>query len=101
MAESTKKPTRRARIFKRIKKDNEVGARKALLEELFYDFRRNKHEVYWMNFVRGIAFGLGSVLGGTIVIALLIWLLSMLGNFVPPLDNFFDNVTQTIESDKK
>ena len=98
---SQNKPSIGSRIVGKIKKDNEVGARKALIEELFYDFRRNRHEVYWMNFVRGLAFGLGSVLGGTIVIALLIWLLSTLGHFFPFFDQFFDGAANTIEAGKK
>lgn len=62
----------------KVKKDNEQGSRRALIEELFYDFHRSRAQVYWLNFFRGIFFGLGSVLGGTVVIALLVWLLSFL-----------------------
>jgi uncharacterized protein DUF5665 len=65
------------KISEKIKKDNENGARKGALEDLFYDFNRSRVEVYKMNFVRGIFFGLGSVLGGTIVVALIIWILSL------------------------
>ena len=65
------------KIAKRIKKDNEVGARRAILEDLFYDFHSSRREVYAMNFVRGIFFGVGSVIGGTVVVALVVWLLSL------------------------
>lgn len=82
---------------KHVESKQELSARKSLLEELFYDFNRNRTQVYLMNFVRGIFFGLGSVLGGTIVIALIVWLLSLFGNFIPPLNNFFDDVTTTIQ----
>lgn len=86
-----------AKSKKRIENDNEIAARKNLIEELFYDFHRNRAQVYLTNFIRGIFFGLGSVLGGTIVIALLVWLLSLFGNFIPPLNNFFNDVTTTIQ----
>lgn len=60
----------------RVKTDNERGSRQALIEDLFYDFNRSRVQVYWMNFVRGIFFGFGSVLGGTVIIALIVWLMS-------------------------
>lgn len=88
-------------VVNSIKEGNERGARTSLIEELFYDFNRSRSQVYVMNFVRGILFGAGSVLGGTVVIALLIWILSLLGNVIPPLGDFFDGVTQTIESGTK
>jgi hypothetical protein len=88
-------------MAKSVKEGNERGARTSLIEELFYDFNRSRSQVYVMNFVRGILFGAGSVLGGTVVIALLIWILSLLGNVVPPLGDFFDGITTTIESGVK
>ena len=54
--------------------------------------------VYKMNFLRGIFFGLGSVLGGTIVVALIIWILSLLAGVFPPLADFFIGITNTVES---
>lgn len=84
----------------KVKTDNERGARTAIIEDLFYDFNRNRHQVYWMNFVRGIFFGLGSVLGGTIVVALLIWLLVHLGTWIPGLHDFVQSVTHTIQRQK-
>jgi hypothetical protein len=62
----------------KVKTDNENGARKAILEDLFYDFHRSRRQVYWMNFFRGIFFGVGSIVGGTVVIALIVWLLNLL-----------------------
>lgn len=88
-------------VAKSVKEGNERGARTSLIEELFYDFNRSRSQVYVMNFVRGILFGAGSVLGGTVVIALLIWILSLLGNVIPPLGDFFEGVTTTIESGAK
>jgi hypothetical protein len=71
----TKKPIAK-KVSDKVKTDNEHGARRAIIEDLFYDFHQSRKEVYTMNFVRGIFFGLGSALGGTLVIALIIWLLS-------------------------
>lgn len=84
-----------------VKKDNERGARVSLIEELFYDFNRSRAQVYVMNFVRGILFGAGSVIGGTLVIALIIWILSLLGHIVPPLGDFFNGISHTLEAGKR
>jgi uncharacterized membrane protein YfcA len=80
------------------KKNNEDTARRDVLEELFHDFNRSRVQIYRMNFVRGIFFGLGSVIGGTIVVALIIWLMSLASGFFPPLSDFFNGVTETIQS---
>lgn len=74
----------------------ERGARMTVLEELFNDFNRSRVQVYKMNFFRGVMFGAGSVIGGTVVIALIVWILSMLGAFIPPLGDFFDALSQTL-----
>ena len=89
------------KIAKKIKEDNERGARTGLIEELFYDFHRTRAQVYTMNFIRGIFFGAGSVIGGTLVVAVLIWVFSMLANVVPPLDDFFTGVSNTLESGER
>lgn len=86
-------------IVQTMKAGNERGARASIIEDLFYDFNRSRVQIYKMNFVRGILFGAGSVIGGTLVIALLIWILGLLGNVIPPLGDFFDGVSQTLEVD--
>lgn len=85
------------KVAKKVKKDNERGARQAIIEDLFYDFNRSRTQVYVMNFVRGVLFGAGSVIGGTVVIALLIWVFSLLANVIPPLDDFFTAISSTLE----
>lgn len=84
----------------RVKSDNERGARQSLIEDLFYDFNRSRTQVYWMNFVRGIFFGLGSILGGTVIIALLVWLLSFAVDW-PWVGDVVEQVQGSLQSDKK
>lgn len=86
------------KVARKIKDDQEVASRKQLLEELFTDFNRNRAQVYRINFIRGLFFGLGSVLGGTIIVAILIWILSMVAQHIPLLHDAVDGLTQTIES---
>lgn len=73
------------KIKKAIKDGNEQGARHQLIEELFNDFHSSRHQVYWMNFVRGIFFGFGTVLGGTVLVAIIVWILSQFAGWFPAI----------------
>ena len=46
---------------------------------------------------KGIASGLGAIIGGTIVIALLLWILGLFDH-VPLIGHFVDSVQNTIQS---
>lgn len=86
------------KILRKVRGNNEKGAREAVLEQLFNDFNRSRFAIYKMNFFRGIFFGLGSALGATIVVGLLIWILSLLGHVFPPLHDLFSGAAHTIET---
>lgn len=88
-------------VEKKHKKTNkkvasESEARRGIIEDLFQDFNRSRVQVYKMNFIRGLFFGLGSVLGGTILVALAVWLLSVLGQYIPFFSDFFKAVTEVL-----
>lgn len=84
-------------IVQKFKDDNVRGAQYDLLEELFNDIYVHRKRVYLVNFFRGISFGMGSVLGGTVLIAVLIWLLSQFGTLVPALSDFIGDIIDTIQ----
>ncbi len=86
------------RLFKKMKKDNENGSRKALIEELFVDFNKSRTEVYSMNFFRGIFFGVGSVIGGTVVIALVAWILSRLVDLPGGIGDFVQYIVDLVQN---
>lgn len=77
-------------------KKNETEAKRATLDELFNDLYKNRVRIYKINFVRGLLFGAGSALGGTIVIALIVWTLSLFVN-IPVIGELFENAQQSIE----
>jgi len=52
----------------------------------------NKWRIVRVNFLRGIAFGLGTFLGGTIVVAILIWILSQTVDIFPPLQRVVESL---------
>lgn len=87
-------------LLHKVKYDQDVGARREILEDLFNDMYRDRHKVYVMNFVRGIFFGLGSVLGGTVVVALVVWILSFFVN-IPWIGDTVQNTQQKIENSQR
>lgn len=77
---------------------HEKQARKKFLEEYFYDVYENRFSIYKINFFRGIFFGLGNVIGGTIVVALLLALLALLAHIFPEFDGLFDMISSMIKT---
>jgi hypothetical protein len=85
------------KIKRRVREDNERGAREAVIEDLFNDFNRSRFTIYKFNFFRGIFFGLGSVLGGTLVVALLVGLLNFTGHLVPGIADFLNSIIDMMQ----
>lgn len=84
-------------VKNKVDKDNETGARRAILEDLFYDFHSSRKQVYAMNFVRGMFFGFGSIIGGTLVVALIVWILSLLADIPGGTGDFIQYVVDTVQ----
>ena len=85
------------KLKQQIVNGNEKGAREAVLVDLFNDFNRNRYIIYKMNFFRGVFFGFGSVLGGTVVVALVIWLLNATGQLIPGVAGFVESVVELMQ----
>ena len=75
----------------------QMGARRALLEELFNDLYNDRRNIYVMNFVRGLFFGFGTFLGGTIVVAIVAALLSLFVE-LPFIGQSVEKAKDTIQS---
>ena len=85
-------------VKQKVARESELGARRAVLEDLFYDFNKSRAQIYKMNFFRGLFFGLGSSLGATIVVAFVIWLLSLLADIPGGLGDFIQYIVDTVQS---
>lgn len=59
-----------------VKRAQGMDARRGVLEEIFNDYYDDRRNIYKVNFVRGIFFGLGTVIGATVVVAMVLWILS-------------------------
>lgn len=88
------------KVANRIKNDNEKGARVSVIEDLFYDLHRKRNQVYVMNFVRGLFFGLGSALGATVVIGLIVWLLSLFADVPGGIGDFIQQIIDAVNRPK-
>ena len=77
--------------------DDEIrSGPRGLLEELFEDYYKHRKRLYYMNFVRGIFFGFGTLIGGTLIVALLLWILSIF-QYIPFLDGVVDAVQNSLQ----
>ncbi len=67
----------------------------ALIKDYIELLHSTKRQI-WSSFLRGIFTGLGSVIGATLVVALLLWLLSAAGG-VPIVGDFFRHLGDSIK----
>lgn len=84
---------------KKLTRNEQIGARRTLLEELFNDFYEDRRSIYIMNFIRGIFFGFGSVIGGTVVVALVVWALSFFVN-IPGIGDTAEKAQDKLQSEQ-
>ncbi len=54
-------------------------------------------KTYKMSFIKGLFSGLGGVIGATLLLALIIWILTLLDD-VPLIGRLFENLENTINS---
>ena len=90
-----------SKVAKKVQKENELGARRAVLEDLFYDFNASRAQIYKINFFRGIFFGVGTVIGGTLLVALIVWLLSLLTDVPGGFGHFIQYIVDTVQNSPK
>ncbi len=57
----------------------------------------NRNQTYKMSLIKGLLSGLGGAIGATVILALLIWTLSLFDD-IPLIGRIFDNLRGTIES---
>ncbi len=100
MAEKVDSKKTKSTAVERIKKDIARDAARGVVEEFFNDVYVRRREIYLTNFFRGMFFGFGSVLGGTILIALFIWILAQVGTLVPFLSDFIQQILDALSRGK-
>lgn len=68
-----------------------------LLEEIVATGYSNPSRLMWYSFFRGIAYGLGIFLAGTVVISLVIWGLSLFDQ-IPIIDRFVQHIINSLQT---
>lgn len=69
----------------------------AQIEAMYDTVNPDRHALYRTALLKGIMGGVGGVLGATIVIALLIWLLSLFDS-IPLVGPFLESVRHTLQT---
>ncbi len=87
-------PKKSRKATSQVDLKNQQGA----IEDLFNDFYRSRRKVYWMNFSRGIFFGIGSVIGGTVVIALIAWFLGLFADIPGGFGDFIRYIVNLVNA---
>jgi tetrahydromethanopterin S-methyltransferase subunit D len=73
-----------------------------MVENIYLSGYIDKNQMYKMTFVKGLLAGLGGVIGATVIVALVLWLLSLF-NYTPlqPLiEPIIDVLESAVNSDK-
>lgn len=74
---------------KRLEKE-----RKVFLDELFNDVYAKRKRIYTVNFFRGIFFGMGTFIGGTVGIAFIVWALTNFFSDWPVIEKLIDALSR-------
>lgn len=88
------------KISKKLADDNARGAQIGLLEEVFNDIYPSRWAIYKINFFRGISFGFGSVIGATVLIFALVWVLNLFVNIPLGIGDFIQSIINAVQSRK-
>ncbi|MCL2280398.1 DUF5665 domain-containing protein [Candidatus Saccharibacteria bacterium] len=72
------------------------GQREAIRDLLEDIYVHNKWHIARTNFLRGVFFGFGTFLGGTIVVAVVIWILTRTIDLFPWAQNFTQSLIDSL-----
>lgn len=84
----TKKPNKADKDYEKLGR---------MLVDIYETGFSDRKKFLKLSFTRGLVTGFGGVLGGTILIALLLWLLSLLGE-IPFIGKVFENVRSAVDN---
>lgn len=70
-----------------------------MIENIYLSGYIDKNQMYKMSFLKGLVTGLGGVLGATIVVGLLLWMLSWF-NRLPLIGPITEQIKDSVQTDK-
>lgn len=97
MAEKAKldKETQKSHKAAETFTQNERNQIRELFESIYV---ANKWQIVRVNFLRGMAFGLGTLVGGTIVVAIAVWILSQTIDLFPWAQDFTQRLIDSLNN---
>ncbi len=90
------KKIKKEKTLKKLANDQNRGAQKNILEELFYDIYQNRWEIYRVNFFRGISFGFGSAIGATVLVVVAVMILNLFVNIPGGIGDFVKSIVDAM-----
>jgi hypothetical protein len=82
---------------KRAKSDLTDDQREMIRDTFENVYVANRWRIVRMNFLRGVAFGLGTFLGGTIVVAIVVWFLTQTVDLFPWARDFTERIIDSLD----
>jgi Domain of unknown function (DUF5665) len=70
-----------------------------MIEAMYDAVNPDRKALYRSAFLKGIAGGIGGIVGATVGIALLLWILSLFGQ-IPLVGHFVDSIRHTLQARK-
>jgi hypothetical protein len=89
-------PFKKKKLSAAEQKQEDYAALGKQVAALYDHLNPDRSGLYRTAFLKGVITGLGTVIGATVVIAILAWVLTVVGS-VPFLHDITENVRQTIE----
>ena len=87
-------------MFSKKKTSTEYEQLGRAVSAVFESGYLDKKMAYKTSFIKGVFSGLGGVIGATIVLALLLWILTLFSR-VPLIGGFIDKAQHSIQQSKK
>ncbi len=91
---------KKPKFIEKFAHNQEMGARRSLLEDMFNDYYKERRKIYKISFIKGIFSGLGAVIGGTVVVAIIVLLLSFFVH-IPGIGGAVQKAQDSLQSPSK
>jgi uncharacterized protein (DUF697 family) len=78
------------------KRDQQLGR---MLTNIYETGYLDRNSMYKQSFIKGVVAGFGGVVGATIVVALVLWILTFFGQ-VPLIGHLSQNIQHTLQQSK-
>jgi tetrahydromethanopterin S-methyltransferase subunit D len=70
-----------------------------MMQNIYESGYIDRNQFYKMSFIKGVVTGLGGVVGATIVVAIVLWILSVI-NYVPLVGPIIEPIRDTLKTQK-